>query len=719
MRTPLLTALTLQLACQAPPAMPEHTNALAGETSPYLLQHARNPVDWHPWGAAALERAAAEDKLVIVSIGYAACHWCHVMERESFEDSTVARVMNEHYVSVKVDREERPDVDDVYMTACHLSSGGSCGWPLNAVALPDGRPVWAGTYFPRGRWIEILEYFVALRQNEPEKLEAYAAQLAQRLRGEGARPPVDGADVARGFDRDIARRNAERLVALSDLRHGGLGGAPKFPLPVAQEFALTYAALSGDRDCLPQVHHALTRMARGGIYDQLGGGFARYSVDAAWHVPHFEKMLYDNAQLVSLYSHAVRSLPPHDHANAEELALRAEYERVVRETVAFVARELTAPSGLFYSSLDADSEGVEGKFYVWTLPELREHLSADELELVIGAYGITEEGNWEEGVNVLHARGDDDALAADLGLSPTGFRQNLDTAREKLSAARAERVRPGLDDKALVAWNALMIVGLVDAYFALGDEAFRASALRAAKAVVDTFLQTDGRLLRTSAKGRTHVNAFLDDYAHLAVACLAVYQASFEAEWLARARELVDYALERFAHETSPLFYFTSDLDEQLVARRVDDADNVIPSSNATLADALLTLGELTGEQGYIDRARAMVRAVESDLAAAEQPAYHGRWLQVQARLAYPRFEVAVVGAGAEATALRLTRSALLPQAVLVGSLIPTDHPELLAGKGVPGETLIYVCRDRACRLPTGDPAVALSQLQAGFTAAD
>ena len=683
--------------------MPAHTNALADETSPYLLQHAHNPVDWQPWGEAALARAQREDKLLLISIGYAACHWCHVMERESFEDSTVAAVMNADYVSIKVDREERPDVDDVYMTACHLSGGGSCGWPLNAVALPDGRPVWAGTYFPRERWLDILAYFVKVRAEEPEKLEVYAAQIASALQTESLPPAID---TAGSLDSAVVRRNTARLVQLSDPTYGGLGGAPKFPMPVAYEFLLTHLSLGGDTAAAAVVHAALEAMARGGLYDQLGGGFARYSTDAAWHAPHFEKMLYDNAQLVSLYARAFRS------------SGREEYAEVVRETLAFVGRELTDPAGGFYSSLDADSEGEEGKFYVWRHAELADLLTPTELAVVEAVYDATPAGNWEDGQIILHRQGDWPGLAAKLNATserqwtPASLRAVLAEAEAKLLTARATRPRPGLDDKVLVSWNALMLSGYVEAYLALGERGYLETAERQWRHLTQTMLQADGRLLRTSAKGRAHVNAFLDDYANLARAGLALYQATFDETYLEAAQRLTSYAREHFAGDGA-LLYYTSDLDPALVARRIDADDNVTPSSNAVFADVLWTLGTLLGDEDLRAQARAMVEAVAAKLAEGRQPAYVAEWLSLYARMLHGGFEVAIVGPEASAKRLALARGALLPQAVFLGAEDGEAAAlSLLEGKGVPGETMIYVCRERTCRMPVNEVREARAQLQ-------
>ena len=681
-------ALSALYACEAQPeAGPAHTNALAAETSPYLLQHAHNPVDWHPWGEAALAEAVRTDKLMLISVGYAACHWCHVMERESFEDSTVAAVMNEHFVSVKVDREERPDVDDVYMRACQITSGGSCGWPLNAVALPDGRPVWAGTYFPREKWLEVLEYFVALRAAEPAKLEAYAAEVAADLNDAGAQPPVV---ARRRYDRQIADDNAARIVQLSDPAYGGLAGAPKFPMPSTYEFLLTHEALTGRTTGSLVLAKALEAMARGGLYDQLGGGFARYATDEQWRVPHFEKMLYDNAQLVSLYARAYR-------ATGEDA-----YRAVVTETLDFVARELSAPDGGFYSSLDADSEGEEGKYYAWTYDQLRDLLTAPQLAAVETAYAVTERGNWEDGKNILYRApgGPQDERAAEV----------LAEAEARLLEARSKRVRPALDDKVLVSWNALMLKGYVDAYLATGTQAYLQRAKEGARYLEATFLQPDGSLLRTRARGKTHVNAFLDDYANLADAYLALYQADFDERWLLRARALCDYALEHFDKPGAALLYYTSDEDAALVARLVQEGDNVLPSSNSVMADNLLTLGAVYGEATYTERARAMVTAVLPQLAERAQPAYWPRWLTVYARLAYPSYEVAVVGERAPQLRLALAER-LLPQAIFLGSRAESTLA-LLEGKYVEGENLIYVCEDRVCQFPTPEVDKAFDMLE-------
>ena len=691
--------------------MPPAANALAQETSPYLLQHADNPVDWLPWGAAALARAQREDKLLLISIGYAACHWCHVMAHESFEDHAVAAVMNAHFVCIKVDREERPDVDDVYTQACQLSGGGGCGWPLNAVALPDGRPVWAGTYFPKPRWIEVLNMFVRLQLEEPEKLAAYARQLHEQLQPQA--PLVDAAQQPASWSRTTTDAAAAAIVAVSDTRWGGFGGAPKFPLPVGYEFLLDYIALeAGDEDAYDQVvtvvERGLLAMAQGGIYDQLGGGFARYAVDARWHVPHFEKMLYDNAQLLAVYSRALRLVSP-EHAHQQRTVL-AEYKAVVTETVAFLERELRAPAGFFYSSLDADSEGVEGKFYVWTWTELAEHLSDQQLELVQQVYDVRPDGNWEHGLNVLHRPKGWEAMEAPDGVTAANLKQVLAQARTALFTAREARIRPALDDKVLVSWNGLLLTGLVEAFLSIGDSHYLQLAQQCADALRATFLQPDGSLLRTYAKGRTHIRAFLDDYANFAQGLLDLYQSTFEESQLRLAQQLAEHALQHFGDDTRALLYYTSDEDAGLVARRLEDHDNVMPASNSVIAGVLFELGQLLDEQRYLARAEAMLEEMQPMLAQARQSLYHARWLRLHLRLTQPQYVVALVGPEALTQRYAFAKH-VLPQLSFVGSLAESNLPTL-AGKFVDQQTWIYVCQHGLCQRPVQQVEEALAQLE-------
>ncbi|MCB0567671.1 MAG: thioredoxin domain-containing protein, partial [Phaeodactylibacter sp.] len=491
---PILTTFLLFLwACNAQTGQepPSYTNALINESSPYLLQHAHNPVNWNPWGPAALEQAQKEDKLLIISIGYAACHWCHVMEEESFEDTTIARIMNEHFVAIKVDREERPDVDDVYMTACQMSSKGSCGWPLNAFALPDGRPVWAGTYFPKDQWKNILEYFTKLYQEDRQKLEDYAGRLTEGIQLSGKPRPVTEEAL---FSEQALAGVVEAFLSNIDFKKGGRQGAPKFPVPNNYEFLLQYHHLTGNEPALEAVTVTLDNMASGGIYDHLGGGFARYSTDADWKAPHFEKMLYDNGQLASLYSKAF------------QVTKKERYREVVLESLEFIERELTSPEGGFYSSLDADSEGKEGKFYTWQKTEIDSILANEPQSAVFcDYYQVQKEGNWED-TNILFPDKNVEKILNKYKLTSNELQQLLAQARQKLFEARSQRIRPRLDDKILTSWNALMLQGYLDAYRAFAEPAFLAKALESGQFIVDNMLKEGHRLDRNYKDGQSSIN---------------------------------------------------------------------------------------------------------------------------------------------------------------------------------------------------------------------
>ncbi len=693
-----LALWSLQAACQqeGPDSAHRYTNALIHETSPYLLQHAHNPVNWFPWSEEALQKAQQEQKMLIISIGYAACHWCHVMEHESFEDTTVARFMNEHFVSIKVDREERPDVDDVYMTACQLASERGCGWPLNVFALPDGRPVWAGTYFPRKQWLEVLRYFANLWENDRARVLQYADQLTRGIRALG---DVPGTETHDAFSADSLRVLVEACLATLDPRRGGRRGAPKFPMPAGQELLLEWHHYSGDAASLQQVLTTLDHMACGGIYDQLGGGFARYSTDARWLVPHFEKMLYDNGQLVSLYAHAF------------QLAQKPLYRRVVEETMAFVQRELTSPEGGFYSSLDADSEGEEGKYYVWTRAELDSLLEPELARVASEYWGVTERGNWEDGKNVLHVAHSVEEVARSTGLDTATVRRHLAKAAKILFEARQQRVRPRLDDKILCSWNALMLMGCTDAFRATGNDAFRQMALRNGHFLAEKMMDAEGHLWRNYKDGRATIDAFLDDYALTARAFIALYQITFDESWLERARKLANYAMTHFNDPDSPLFFYTSDAQaDQLVARRKEIEDNVIPASNSVMAHVLFELGHYYYDTTLLQRARRMLAVVMPQVLRTQQAGFYANWCRLYLRYLKPPWEVAIVGPEAHALRDRLARH-YLPDALLLGG---TDEGslELLQDKLQGDDTFIYVCQNKVCKLPVQTVEAALRLMQ-------
>jgi uncharacterized protein YyaL (SSP411 family) len=669
-------------------------NRLAHETSPYLLQHAHNPVDWYPWGPEALARAQAEQKPIIVSIGYAACHWCHVMERESFENEQVARVMNEYFVCIKVDREERPDVDQVYMEAVQ-AMGVQGGWPLNVMLTPEAKPFYGGTYFPPTNWVKLLENIAQAYAGEHRaELDGSAERFAQVLQTSelekyGAVGEGDGA----GVNEEEFKLLAYNLATRYDRERGGTNRAPKFPMPSIWRFLLRAHHISGSQQILSQVNLTLREMAWGGIYDQVGGGFARYSVDAEWLVPHFEKMLYDNGQLLSLYSEAFQ-------VTQEPL-----YREVVYQTVAWVRRELTNPEGGFYSSLDADSEGEEGKFYVWTREELQQHLGEEEA-LAAAYYNCTGVGNWEHGNNILHRRQTDTDFAQAHNLEPDVLTKLIHGWQKTLLAARTHRVRPGLDDKVLTGWNALMLSGLVAAYRAFGEAEFLELALRNA-GFLQQNLRNGPRLYRTWKNGRATINGFLEDYALVIEAYLALYEATFAESWLREAEALTTYVLANFFDPAEQQFFYTDASAEPLIARKKELFDNVIPGSNSVMANNLLRLGRHLESADYQALTAAMLSQVQA--LAAKEPQHLTNWASLYVALLRPGAEVAITGPQAEEFRAELSRQ-FLPNDSLAGTLTNSDLP-LLQGRGNQARTMLYVCRNRACQLPVHSVAEALAQL--------
>ena len=654
-------------------------NALAGETSPYLLQHQHNPVDWQPWGEPALSRAKELDRPLLVSIGYSACHWCHVMERECFEDPEIASLMNERFVCVKVDREERPDVDAIYMDAVHAMTG-SGGWPLNVFITPEQVPFYAGTYFPPAprhgipSWPQVIVGVANAWEQQRDEIRAQSEAMVARLSGAAlltASEQTPGADVL-----DDA---VERLRATFDSMHGGWGDAPKFPSASAIELLMR-------RGELAMALQTLRSMASGGINDQIGGGFARYSVDASWTVPHFEKMLYDNALLARAYLHGWQ-------LSGDPILLRT-----AEETLDWVLREMTGPEGGFYSALDADSEGVEGKFYVWSLDELHDVLG-DDAEVALAWFGASVRGNFE-GKNILESRGVE---------PPPEVRARI---RAALLAAREPRVRPGLDDKRLTAWNALMISALAEAGAVLERDDYLAAARRAAAFVLDELRDADGRLLRTYNAGQAKLNAYLEDHAYLLEALLTLYEATFEARWFAAAVELADTILDRFADPDGGGFFQTSSDHEQLVARRKELEDNPIPSGASSAAFGLLRLGALTGEARYEEHAAGVLR-LAADL-ARRFPQGFGHLLQaLDFHLATTR-EVALVGDDTRALE-RVVRGAFRPHLVLAGGDgSDSGGVPLLEGRTpLGGRAAAYVCEGFTCKQPVSDPG----ELEALLTA--
>src|SRR4051812_19701107 len=654
-------------------------NALARETSPYLLQHRDNPVGWLPWGEEAFARARELDRPLLVSIGYSACHWCHVMERESFEDPEIAALMNERFVCVKVDREERPDVDALYMEAVQAMTGHG-GWPLNVFITPEQVPFYAGTYFPPQQrqgmpsWPMVLGAVADAWESRRDEIRAQSAAFATRLAGAARLKPAAGPLDANVLDDAVAE-----LRTHFDSVNGGWGGAPKFPAASTIEFLLR-------RGETPMALQTLRSMASGGIFDQVGGGFARYTVDATWTVPHFEKMLYDNALLARAYLHGWQI--------GGDPVLR----RTVEETLDWVLREMAGPEGGFYSALDADSEGVEGKFYVWTVDELRDVLGADA-GAALAWFGATEEGNFE-GANILEARG------------PEPEPEVRERIRAALLAARAQRVRPGLDDKRLTAWNALMVAALAEAGAVLERGDYLDAARRAAAFVLDEMRDADGRLLRTYNAGEAKLNAYLEDHAFLLEALLTLYESTFEPRWFHAAREVADALIDRFADSENGGFFQTSSDHEQLVARRKEIDDTPIPSGPSSAAFGLLPLPALTREARYEEHGTSVLRLFGELL--RRSPLAFGHLLQALDFDLAPTREVALVGPDREALE-RAVRAEFRPHVVLAGGDGDDDAGvPLLEGRTALGDrAAAYVCERFTCRQPVSEPAELRALLEA------
>ncbi|CAH0270398.1 MULTISPECIES: thioredoxin domain-containing protein [unclassified Pedobacter] len=666
------------------------TNNLIHASSPYLLQHAHNPVNWYEWGAEALEKAKTENKLILVSIGYSACHWCHVMERESFENHEVAEVMNRHFICIKVDREERPDIDQIYMYAIQLMTG-SGGWPLNCICLPDQRPIYGGTYFRKNDWINILENVATLWTNEPDKAIQYAERLTSGIKDSEKIIPAPEKEE---YTNEHLTEIIEPWKRHFDIGYGGYNRAPKFPLPNNWVFLLRYAFLKDDESVFTAVCHTLEEMSRGGIYDQIGGGFARYSVDDKWHVPHFEKMLYDNAQLISLY------------AEAYQCTKFYSFKQTVVETINWVFEEMTSADGLFYSALDADSEGVEGKFYIWDKAEFDQVLGKDA-KLIGAYYNITEEGNWEEEqTNILRKTISDDDLLAKFDVDAEQLYDKVNSAKTKLMAVRSKRIRPGLDDKCLTAWNGMMIKALADAAEVLSHELYYEKASAAASFILSHLKSENGGLYRNYKNGKASITGFLDDYAFFIEALIALYEADFDEKWLEEAKSLTDYVIANFTDTDSPMFFYTSAESEDLIARKHEVMDNVIPASNSTMAQNLKKLGLLFDIEQYSEKAAEMLAAVQPKIKSYGS-AYSNWAIQLLNEI-YGINEIAITGLETDSIKLALSGH-YIPNKITLGGT--KSNLPLLKGKQS-NETKVYICRNKVCQLPVNTVEDALEYLQ-------
>ena len=600
-------------------------NRLAASTSPYLLDQAQQPVDWYPWGTEALALAAQEQKLIVISIGYSACHWCHMMDEDVFEDTVVAAFMAEAFVAIKVDREERPDVDAICLEACRLIQGGSCGWPLHAIALPDGRPVFAGTYYSAGEWLRLLETHERLYRETPELLESIADDIERGLRRTDS---LEIGTTPRVVRPDQVEQVFAAFLPEMDLRKGGRRGAPKFPMPVYHDFLLRYYHLTGDRRALQAAELSLERMAFGGIYDQIGGGFARYSTDENWRVPHFEKMLYDNAQLAGLY------------ARAFQLTRNPFYEQIAYEILGFIERDMRAPDGGYYASLDADSEGEEGRYYVWPQIDVNVALGP-QAGLFSRYYNLTQDGNWERGQNILYRSFRDRDLAQAYNMDLMTFKEQITQAREKLFEARSLRVLPRRDQKRIIGWNALMASAYVDAYRVFGEVHFRAEALNLGH-FLRSCIQPGDRLPRYYRDGKTRGEGFLDDYALTIAAFLDLYELTYDPLWLDQARALVVHTSGHFFEYRTGLYYYSSSLEPAPYFRRYDLTDEVIPAANAVMCDNLFRLGDYLDKSAFTQQARQMLHSLRQQV--EQEPIYFSYWASLMAQEAYPAPKVRIEG---------------------------------------------------------------------------
>jgi uncharacterized protein YyaL (SSP411 family) len=675
----------------------KHTNALIHETSPYLLQHAHNPVDWYAWNEEILEKAKLENKIILVSIGYSACHWCHVMEHESFEDMQVANIMNEHFICIKVDREERPDIDQIYMLAVQLMTGGG-GWPLNCFALPDGKPIYGGTYFPKQQWITILQNIAQLYKNDTAEVLEYASQLTEGIKYADL---IKMPNQQTTLSIDVVHQSYDNWKKNFDNKNGGPNKAPKFPLPANYRFLLHYAfskSITNEtkEELMNHICLTLQKMAYGGIYDQIGGGFSRYSVDSYWKVPHFEKMLYDNAQLVSLYSKAYQ-------ATKMEL-----YKQVVSETLAFVERELTSAQGAFYSSLDADSEGVEGKYYVWTKEELTNILKG-KFSLFADYYNVNGRGLWEHNCYILLRHENDEHIASKHHISLEHLHTFIQECKRILLHVREKRVHPAVDNKILTSWNALMLKAYADAYQVFDDKHFLDVAIKNADFIFTNLMHADGKLYHTYSLTTTTINGFLEDYCFFIEALIALYESTFNEFYLSKANVLMTYCIEHFMDKNGNLFYFSSDLDNPLISRKIELSDNVIPASNSSIAISLFKLGHHFENEKYIDISRKMLNYVTQEIIS--YGAGYSNWASLLLFFTLPFYEVVIIGKDAPKKMKKFNRY-YLPNTIFAGDENESSLP-LLKNRYMNNNTLIYVCENKTCQLPVNEVSEAVKSILA------
>ena len=679
----ILILFFILISCNSEILMNKENN-LINESSPYLLQHAKNPVNWNPWDKKYLNIAEKQNKLVIISIGYASCHWCHVMERESFQDSVVAKLMNEKFISLKVDREERPDIDQVYMNAIQLMTG-SGGWPLNVIALPDGRPIWGGTYFSKEQWLSALNQISVIYEKEPEKFTSYADKVQEGINSLNiVDPAIDD------FESIDLLKYSEKLIDSIDLKFGGFNGAPKFMMPNNLDFLLRYSVQESNLKAKNIILESLEKIAYGGIFDHIEGGFSRYSTDEKWHIPHFEKMLYDNAQLMSLYSKGFK------------VSNKKHFKKVVYKIHEYINKEMKDNSGGFYSSLDADSKidennYVEGAYYSWSFSELK-NLISEDFDLFSKYYNVNDYGYWkEEDKYVLINNVSDTEFISEHNLTEEVFNEKLSNWVSILKEAKKDKKKPSLDYKIVTSWNGLMISGYVDAYKAFNDEIFLNEAIESAEFIYKSLTKNDGGLFHNYVNGKSKVNGYLEDYATIIQASLDLYEITLNQKWIERALKLSEYVIKNFSNDESALFYFTSKKDEELITRTIEFRDNVIPSSNSIMAKNIFKLYHYFDKQEYFDLSKKMALSVTNEFEV--YPSGYSNWFDLIYNLKSNFYEVAIVGENAIEKATELNKK-YLPNKLVIGSSTSNDLP-LLQNRFINGKTLIYVCVNKACKIPT------------------
>ncbi len=670
-------------------------NELNLETSPYLLQHANNPVHWKAWNEKTLALAKEQNKLILISIGYSACHWCHVMEHESFENEEVASVMNAHFINIKIDREERPDIDAVYMKAVQVMTGRG-GWPMNVVTLPDGRPIWGGTYFRKSEWINSLEKLQEIYIQTPKTILDYAEKLHEGLQSISI---ISKTETTTDFNFEILEKLIEKWQKSFDWDFGGMARAPKFMMPTNYNFLLRYAYQTNNQELLEFVNLTLTKMAYGGLFDTIDGGFSRYSVDIKWHVPHFEKMLYDNGQLVSLY------------ANAYKLTKNKLYKEVIEKTLNFVENEWLTSEGSFYSALDADSLNAEnhleeGTFYVWTKPELQEILQED-FELFSEVFNINEFGFWEHENYVLIQNQSLEQIAKQQNIIIETLEQKKKSWEQKLYLEREKRSKPRLDDKCLTSWNAIMLKGFVDAYKALNDENYLKIALKNANFIIEKLWNSDGNLFRTYKNKKATINGYLEDYAHVMEAFISLYEVTFDENWLHKTKDLAHHCLDYFYDEKEQFFRFTSRQDSDLITPHFEVEDNVIPAANSVMANVLFKLS-IYFENSYFEKISQQM--LQHIIPTIDYPSAFSNWLNLLLGFSEQQKEIALCGEKAIEFGTKINQN-YFPNIIIAGSKLTSNLP-FLKNRFVENETFLYLCQNRTCQKPTNNLEEILIELK-------